>query len=119
MKSRKRKSEAATSEGGRAKEKPQPVSTVVLASHCAVKDAVALKTLLSAVAAEALPVILDIGNVQRVDTATVQLLCVFAKDRRARGLKIEWRGASAVFEEAVKLLGVGLLLGFPDAGATV
>ena len=90
-----------------------PAPMFVLASHCTAKDAVAMKASLCGIVAEMLPVAFDVDNVQRIDAATMQLLCAFAKERHSRDLKVEWRGTSRVFEEAVKLLGVGDLLGFP------
>src|SRR5262245_60225116 len=112
MKRRKRKGEPAATGAGPASNESVPASMFVLASHCTAKDAVAMKASLCGIVAEMLPVAFDVGNVERIDAATMQLLCAFAKERRSRDLKIEWRGTSQVFEEAVRLLGVGALLGF-------
>ncbi|MET0533942.1 MAG: STAS domain-containing protein [Steroidobacter sp.] len=88
---------------------------VVLAANCSVKDAAALKTSLCAVAAQSVAVTLDASAVERVDTATMQLLCAFARDRGSRNQSIVWRGKSQALHDAVRLLGVGALLGFDDA----
>jgi ABC-type transporter Mla MlaB component len=85
---------------------------VVLAANCSVKDASALKNSLCAVANESNAVTLDTSAVERVDTATMQLLCAFVRDRIARKQSIVWRGESQALSDAVRLLGVGALIGF-------
>jgi ABC-type transporter Mla MlaB component len=90
-------------------------SVIVLAANCSVKDAASLKTSLCALANESAAVTLDASAVERVDTATMQLLCAFARDRNARKQSIVWRGQSQALHDAIRLLGVGSLLGF-DAG---
>jgi ABC-type transporter Mla MlaB component len=86
-------------------------SVIVLAANCSVKDAASLKTSLCAVANESAAVTLDASAVERVDTATMQLLCAFARDRNARKQSIVWRGQSQALHDAIRLLGVGPLLG--------
>jgi hypothetical protein len=41
----------------------------------------------------------------------MQLLCAFARDRNARKQSIVWRGQSQALHDAIRLLGVGSLLG--------
>jgi ABC-type transporter Mla MlaB component len=89
---------------------------IVLAANCSVKDAASLKTSLCAVANESGAVTLDTSAVERVDTATMQLLCAFVRDRGTRNQSIVWRGQSQALHDAVRLLGVGALLGFDAAG---
>jgi ABC-type transporter Mla MlaB component len=67
------------------------------------------------VAEESTAVTLDASAVERVDTATMQLLCAFARDRSARNQSIVWRGQSQALNDAVRLLGVQELLGFEEA----
>lgn len=88
---------------------------IVLAANCSVKDAANLKTSLCAVSAESAAVTLDASAVERVDTATMQLLCAFVRDRLSRNQSIVWRGRSQALHDAVRLLGVGALLGFEEA----
>lgn len=99
-------------------EATQADALIVLAANCSVKDATSLKTSLCAVANESAAVTLDASAVERVDTATMQLLCAFVRDRSARNLSIVWRGQSQALHDAIRLLGVGSLLGF-DAAAGV
>lgn len=93
-----------------------PAVVVALASNCSVKDAGALKDSLCAVADAAEPVVLDAGSVERIDTATVQLLCAFVRERVGRNQAVVWQGVSAVLLEAARLLGVQALLALPPCG---
>jgi ABC-type transporter Mla MlaB component len=88
---------------------------VVLAANCSVKDATALKSSLCAVANESAAVTLDATAVERVDTATMQLLCAFVRDRSSRSQSTVWRGQSQALHDAVRLLGVAALIGFDIA----
>jgi anti-anti-sigma regulatory factor len=87
---------------------------VVVPSSCTVKDAAQFKTELCTCVDSADRVIVDIANIERIDTAALQLLCAFVRDRRARGLKVVWRGSSAPFLEAAELLDMHVLLGLGD-----
>jgi ABC-type transporter Mla MlaB component len=87
-------------------------AVIVLAANCSVKDAASLKNSLSAVANESGTVTVDASAVERVDTATMQLLCAFTRDRNARNQSVAWRGQSQALNEAVRLLGVSALIGF-------
>jgi ABC-type transporter Mla MlaB component len=98
----------AASEPGVATAVAEPV--IVLSANCSVKDAAALKVSLCAIAKESAAVTLDTSAVERVDTATMQLLCAFVRDRSSRNQGIVWRGKSQALSDAVRLLGVGALL---------
>lgn len=89
---------------------------VVLAANCSVKDAAALKTSLCAFSNHGDAVTLDVSAVERVDTATMQLLCAFVRDRSGRNQGVSWRGESQALQDAVRLLGVGALLGLETKG---
>lgn len=98
-------------------EPAQPLDpVVVLAANCSVKDAAALKTSLCAIANESTEVTLDVSAVERVDTATMQLLCAFVRDRSGRNQSVAWRGESQALQDAASLLAVGELLGFESKG---
>lgn len=88
-----------------------------LSSHCTIKDAAALKADLCALASEASEVELDVSAVERVDTATMQLLCAFVRDRAQRDQTVTWKGDSQNWRDAVRLLGAGDLLGYAAEGA--
>jgi ABC-type transporter Mla MlaB component len=91
--------------------------TIVLASNCNVKDASELKQSLCQHLDAAMPVALDVGKVERVDTSTMQLLCAFVRDRAAQQRKVEWLGDSAVIRDAARLLGVEPLLSLPGGAS--
>jgi ABC-type transporter Mla MlaB component len=63
------------------------------------------------------PVVIDVRSVERVDTATIQLLYAFVRDRAERNGMVEWLGSPAVIVDAVRLLGVQDVLAIPTAGA--
>lgn len=88
---------------------------IVLASHCGVKDAQALKDSLCRHAREDAPVTVDVRAVERVDTAALQLLCAFVRERAARQQKVEWLGESRALNEAARLLGLTSMLGLNAA----
>jgi ABC-type transporter Mla MlaB component len=87
--------------------------TIVLASNCTVKDAAALKQSLCRHLDAAAVVILDVRQLERVDTSTLQLLCAFVRDRAAQQRQVEWLGDSPAIRDAARLLGVAPLLALP------
>jgi ABC-type transporter Mla MlaB component len=88
---------------------------VALASNCSVKDAAALKANLLGAEHSEEAVTIDVTAVERIDTASMQLLCAFVRDRHALNRPVQWRGSSAALDEAVKLLGAGELLRWESA----
>ena len=95
-----------------------PERVLALASHCTIKEAAALKHELSAMAHEPTDVTLDVGSIERIDTATMQLLYAFVRDRAQRDQKVLCKGESQSWRDAVRLLGAEALLGSPAvAGA--
>lgn len=99
-------------------EAAQPVApsqpTIVLAANCSVKDAAELKLSLCQHLDTEI-VLLDVGNVERVDTSTMQLLCAFVRDRAAQQRKVQWVGDASVIRDAAYLLGVDALLSLSGA----
>lgn len=89
--------------------------SVALASNSTVKDAVALKDSLSAVANAAAAVVIDASGVERIDTATIQLLCAFVRERVAAQRSVVWQGSPPALLDAARLLGVQALLSLPQA----
>lgn len=84
--------------------------TIALASHCTVKDAADLRMQLLQLLEEPVSVVIDAASVERVDTAVMQLLCAFVRDRAERNLGVDWRGAPAALRDAAQLLGVAPML---------
>ena len=87
---------------------------VSLFSNSTVKDAAALKDTLLQVVDEPGAVAIDAKSVERIDTAVIQVLCAFVRDRAARNLAVTWRGTPQPLLDAARLLGVGTLLALPS-----
>lgn len=49
-------------------------------------------------------------DVTRLHTASLQLLCIFCRDRRATGYETRWREPSETLRQAAALLGLGAIL---------
>jgi ABC-type transporter Mla MlaB component len=54
---------------------------------------------------------LDIGEVEKVDTASLQALCALQKSLAETGAVIHWQGESKAFSAAADNLGVAEFLG--------
>lgn len=87
---------------------------VRLFSNSTVKDAAALKDTLLQVLEVPGSVAIDAKSVERIDTAVIQVLCAFVRDRTARNLAVSWHGTTQPLLDAVRLLGVGSLLALPS-----
>lgn len=90
-----------------------PTGPVRLAAECLIHDAPALKQQLLARMEDSGTVVLDASAVQRIDTAALQLIGAFVRDRAGRGLGIRWHAASPAFAAAARLLGLEGLLQMP------
>ena len=89
----------------------------MLSADCTVATSTALKSGLLEILRDPAPVTLDIASVQRIDTAGIQLIAAFVRERDALGLQVEWRGAASAFTSAARLLGVAASLRLPDQPA--
>ena len=93
----------------------QPVgATVVLPPDCRMAAQAALQAELVA----ALPggaVVLDGSQVERVDTAALQLLVLLRRALDGRGGTLAWQGSSAALNDAAGLLGLAKILELPAA----
>ena len=54
--------------------------------------------------------VLDAAAVTRIDTAALQLLAAFVRDRRLTGGLIKWHGVSEELTNAARLLGMDAML---------
>ena len=59
--------------------------------------------------------VLDATQVERVDTAVLQMLCAFMRDAQASGIVVQWRQPSPALENAARLLHVQACLALPMA----
>lgn len=91
--------------------------SLILAAECTVAEADALKSELARRLDEPETVTVDVTALQRIDTAGLQLLAAFVRDRRTAGRTIAWRGRAAALEAAAGLLGLERMLELPgEAG---
>lgn len=51
-------------------------------------------------------VVIDAGDVKRLDTAALQLLCSWYKEAEKKGISIKWKNIDGVFFNSAKILGV-------------
>lgn len=95
----------------------QEDGSLLLAAECTVAAAEALKSELARRLQQSQPVTLDVTALQRIDTAGLQLLAAFVRDRRTAGRSIVWRGRASALETAAGLLGLRDMLELPrEAG---
>ncbi len=93
----------------------QPAATV-LGADCTIEHAPALHEQLAKVIAERACVTLDFSAVQRCDTAGLQLLASFLRERREAGLAVQLTGTSDNFMTTAGVLGLAAIFG-AQAGA--
>jgi len=78
-----------------------------------VAEAASLKERLAALLDEPQPVTLDVAALQRIDTAGLQLITAFVRERAGAGRAVEWQGTAPVLMTAAQLLGLTSLLKLP------
>ena len=91
--------------------KRKTVRPVALPAECVIASAPELRTSLLKRLSDARNVQIDASAVQRIDTANLQVLAAFARDRRAEGLALEWLGVPNCLAEAATLLDLTNTLG--------
>jgi ABC-type transporter Mla MlaB component len=84
-----------------------------LAAECTVSDALSLKERLASLLDEPQAVTLDITALQRIDTAGMQVISAFVRERTGQGRPVEWQGTAPVLATAARLLGLTSLLKLP------
>src|SRR3569833_1633079 len=107
-----------TRRGRTARNTPAPgveprTGSFALGAECTVADASSLKTGLARLLEESGSVTLDIGAVQRIDTAGLQVIATFIHERESHGRRVQWRGHATTKAAAAKLLGLSALLILP------
>ncbi len=86
---------------------------LALTAECLVSGASTLKESLAGLLDEPQPVTLDITALQRIDTAGLQVLTAFIRERAGHGRTVEWRGTAPALTSAAQLLGLTALLRLP------
>ncbi len=86
---------------------------IELPAQCLLRDAVEYQQrLLKCVGVAS--VVIDVGAIERIDTAFIQVLLAFARNHADAKQSITWRGVNPEFAESVRLLGVQSALSVPD-----
>lgn len=83
----------------------------VLPAECVIAGAGSLRESLVSLANVG-DVTLDASAVQRLDTASLQLLTAFVRERRAADRAVNWSGVPALLAERAQLLGLADALAF-------
>jgi len=99
--------------------KPRAPKPVSLPAECVIASATALRDVLLERAGDAGTVQIDASSVQRVDTASLQVMAAFVRDRRNDGLSFEWLGVPACLTEAATLLDLTNAQGLASPGTSV
>ena len=90
--------------------RPGATSSVTLPADCTIAQTAAVKSRLAPLLGRASAITLDGNAVRRVDSAGLQLLAAFVRERRASGRSVAWRDVSPVFSAAATLLGLNAVL---------
>ena len=64
--------------------------------------------------AEGTPVNLNVSNIERIDTAAVQLIYSFFREAQTQGYAIEWKAPSQAFCHSIQLLGLAEQMNIND-----
>ncbi len=90
---------------------------LTLAENCILRDAGALKDQLLVLKDATEPVTIEVDAVQRIETANLQVLGAFVRDRIKAGRQVRWSGQSRALSQAINLLGLNTLLQFDSGSA--
>ncbi len=91
------------------------MSAVALGGDLGIEAAVDLKQQLAPYVVQPQAIVLDARSVQRIHTASVQVLCTFVRERRRCGYDTTFADSSDIFRDAVRLLGLTAQLGLSTA----
>jgi ABC-type transporter Mla MlaB component len=86
-----------------------------VAAECTVADAGSLKSGLAKLLESSAAVTLDVSAVQRIDTAGLQVIAAFVRERESHGRQVQWQGSAAALATAARLLGLSALFKLPAA----
>lgn len=89
---------------------PQKV-TIPLNSEQTLKDIKDLDQRLKSALNKQVDTAFTADEVQRIDTATLQLLCSFCQQAKQNNIKVSWLSASDYFKHQAQLLGMQAFLG--------
>ena len=114
MKKRKQGTPVRPSRSARTRTRSPAAGAFALSAECTVAQSAALRSGLLKLLPKATPITLDVAAVKRIDTAAMQLLAAFVRERASRGRQVEWRGSTPAFTSAARLLGLASVLSLPE-----
>lgn len=91
---------------------------IALASDLGIEQAAELKATLRPHLASKRVVVVDGAGVQRIHSASLQLLCAFCRDRRAAGRQTRLENPSPTLRDAARILALTSVLGLSDSPET-
>jgi ABC-type transporter Mla MlaB component len=91
--------------------RPQRGRALSLTSELTIAQAGDLKTRLSRLLGVDGTVAVDASATKRVDTACLQLLAAFVRDRKAAGKAVSWQATAPEFTDTARTLGIAAALG--------
>jgi ABC-type transporter Mla MlaB component len=56
----------------------------------------------------------NVSNIERIDAASLQMICAFSKEVKKAGHILSWQGASEAFVRSVNILGLATLINMED-----
>jgi ABC-type transporter Mla MlaB component len=90
-------------------------AVMALGADCTIEHAPGLHKALVKILADRACVTLDFAAVKRCDTAGLQVLAAFIRERREAGRKVELHGVSDNFLATTRILGLSALFSMDDA----
>lgn len=94
------------------------MSSIALAADLGIEQSAELKAALSPHLASKRTVVVDGAAVQRVHSASLQVLCAFCRDREAAGRKTRLDNPSPTLLDAARILALAPILGLADSPET-
>jgi ABC-type transporter Mla MlaB component len=91
----------------------------VVGADCTIEHAPALHAQLAKLLSERACVTVDVAAVKRCDTAGLQVLAAFVRERRETHQPFELKGATEAFVGPATLLGLGALFGLEAVSGSV
>jgi len=82
--------------------------TIRLPATTGIRDGATLRQQLLPLLEAPEPVVIDVTDIERVDTVALQLLFAFNRDRCANGRSVVWQGDNLVWRNAAASLGLKL-----------
>lgn len=84
----------------------EPTASISLGPTQTIRNVAALHSQLGDALTTAREVLFDGGDLERVDTAFIQLLAAFVRQAESLGVAVDWRGKADELKRVARLLGM-------------